>query len=921
MSSWKWNGARWWKFDLHTHTPASDDYGKGTEQAALKQRKPKEWLLDYMRAGIDAVAITDHNSGAWIDELDRALRELVAEEPDGYRPICLFPGVEISVNGGVHLLAILASHRTTSDVDSLLGAVRFEGRKGSCDKATSVSFGEVVAEIERAGGIAIPAHVDLESGLFRLKGTTLTMAFECSEIFAMEVVDPATAKPAAYSERKLHWTEILGSDAHHPTGDAGRQYPGSQFTWIKMGSPSLEGLRLALLDGSLSVRRSDKETGDPNQHASLVLEEIEVAHTQFMGRGSRFRLPLNPWLNAIVGGRGTGKSSLVEFLRLGLRREDELPESLKEEFEKYALVSAGREDGGLLTDEATVRVIYRKNGSRFRIQWSPGGDLDAIEESVDGDWGRAEGDISQRFPIRIYSQKQVFQLAKAPLALLGVVDDAPEVDRRSWSDRWNEEESRFLSVRARAREVEAGLLEELRLKGELDDVKRKLTIFEDAGHADGLKTFQRRRRQRRAVETWEEEWSEDGERLRQIARELVPSPLDDTALDKESAEDEELSRCAKDTRDRLAVVREAIEGLATQADAILAEWQEARDSLSWKKAADAAEQAYDALRERLADEEAGDPSAYGELVQRRQTIEQRLKDLEDRKRQVESLLSQAAESWTRLLEMRRELTVLRRTFLADVLQDNRYVRIDVDPYGARETVKAELRELLQREGGGFEKDIGEADGGGLLGEIYGGDGSPGEIEAALVRIKEKVRDIAAGSYDPAELGDQRFATHIAKLRPEALDRLDLWFPEDSLDVRYSPTGDGRDLRSIQEGSPGQKSAALLAFLLSYGAEPLVLDQPEDDLDNQVIHDLIVTQLREVKRRRQIIVVSRDPNIVVNGDAELVVAFAARGGETQKDCEGSLQEKKVRDTICAVLEGGREAFEQRYRRIALEGRRA
>ncbi len=74
MNKWNWNGARWWKFDFHAHTPKSDDYGKGcTNQDELKQRSPREWLLYHMRAGLDCVAVTDHNSGAWIDELKKAL--------------------------------------------------------------------------------------------------------------------------------------------------------------------------------------------------------------------------------------------------------------------------------------------------------------------------------------------------------------------------------------------------------------------------------------------------------------------------------------------------------------------------------------------------------------------------------------------------------------------------------------------------------------------------------------------------------------------------------------------------------------------------------------------------------------------------------------------------------------------------------
>lgn len=917
MSTWEWNGARWWKFDVHTHTPASNDYGRGANQAELRRRTPREWLLDYMRAGIDCVAVTDHNKGSGIDHLGNALEGLKKEQPTGYRPMYLFPGVEISVNGGVHLLAILPGDKSTSDVDSLLAVVRYEGTKGSSDGVTSVSFGDVVTEVVRAGGIPIPAHVDGDNGLFSLPGTTLAQALSCNGIFAMEVLDPSRSRPAVYAEKKLRWTEVLGSDSHHPSGKQGQQFPGSHFTWVKMGSPSLEGLRLALLDGPLSVRRSEDQEGDPNEHAALVLESIEVSNARYMGRARPFALRMNPWLNAVVGGRGTGKSSLIEFLRLALRRDEELPDELKPEFDKYAKVYPSREDGGLLTDETAIRVIYRKNGSRFRVQWSPSGDLDPIEEQTDGAWRGAEGDVVQRFPIRMYSQKQIFHLAKTPMALLKVVDEAPEVHRRSWNTRWKEEESRFLSLRARAREIETGLLEEARLKGELDDVTRKMAIFEEAGHADVLKSFQKRQRQERAVGSWEEGWADTGERLREIASELVPDGMDDVSLDTESEEDRKLCEAAAAARDDLDAVRQKLEQLAGRADEILSSWKSARDDSAWKKAVDAAVQAYHSLRDRLADEGAGDPSAYGELVHSRQTIERRLKELGDRKKQLTSLREQAAASMKKLVKIRRDLTESRRSFLQEALRNNNYVRIDVVPYGAREIVEAEFRQLIQREGGGFERDIGSPESGGLLGGIYGEHHQPHDIEQALASLKQQIRSIADGSHDPAALGDQRFARHIGRLQPEALDRLDLWLPEDSLAVQYSPTGDGRNLRSIEEGSPGQKTAALLAFLLSYGEEPLVLDQPEDDLDNHLIYELIVTQLRGVKRHRQILVVTHNPNIVVNGDAELVVALAARKGETHKECEGSLQERQVRDTICEVTEGGRDAFEERYRRIALE----
>lgn len=919
MTEWKWKGSRWWKFDLHTHTPASDDYGKGASQTTLKNRTPKEWLLDYMRASIDCVAITDHNSGAWIDRLKSALAELESEQPEDFRPIHLFPGVEISVNGGIHLLAILECGKATSDIDSLLGSVGFSGTKGSSDGVTSKSFVEVVGGIVSAGGICIPAHVDEDNGLFKQTGTTLQQALDCDDVFAMELVAPSFQKPQAYINSKRSWTEILGSDAHHPSGNPGQNFPGSRFTWVKMGTPSIEGLQLALLDGSLSVLCSDRTPGDPNAHAALALESIEIANARYMGRPQPFAIRLNPWLNAIIGGRGAGKSTLIEFLRLALRRADELPDDLRPEFEKYRRVYPSREDGGLLTSDTAIKAIYRKNGMRYQVQWNTDGSLDPIQEELGENWKRAEGEIRQRFPVRMYSQKQIFQLAKTPLALLKIVDDAPEINHFFWKEEWKAEEGRFLSLRAKAREIEAGLSEEPRLRGELDDVKRKLAIFEQAGHADVLKAFQRRRRQQQAVAAWEKSWDGAGDQLRQVAADIVPDILEETAFDANSVEDTQLREFSSKARDRLNAIREKIADLALQADQVLADWRESKDESSWKSATDAAVHAYQDLQERLTEENAGDPAAYGEFVQRRQTIEQQLKNLDDRKGQIAEFSKQAATSLQQLLEIRRKVTEARKRFLENILRDNEYVRIQVIPYGARETVEAEFRGLLQRENGGFEKDIGTPDGEGLLGGIYGKGSGMGDIEQALADMKGRVRQIATNQHDPSTVADQRFAKHVAKLQPESLDRLDLWFPEDSLDVQYSASGDRRSFRPIHEGSPGQKTAALLAFLLSYGDEPLILDQPEDDLDNHLIYDLIVTQLREVKRRRQIIVVTHNANIVVNGDAELVVALAARGGQTQTECAGSLQEKTVRNTICSVMEGGRNAFEQRYRRIALEGR--
>ena len=86
----------------------------------------------------------------------------------------------------------------------------------------------------------------------------------------------------------------------------------------------------------------------------------------------------------------------------------------------------------------------------------------------------------------------------------------------------------------------------------------------------------------------------------------------------------------------------------------------------------------------------------------------------------------------------------------------------------------------------------------------------------------------------------------------------------------------------------------------------------------MIYELLVSRLRETKTKRQVIVVTHNPNIVVHGDAELVLSLQAAKGQSHIACQGGLQEGKIRDEICRVMEGGREAFESRYQRIMPPG---
>lgn len=910
-----WIGSRWWKFDFHNHTPASDDYGKGPNQAQYMQITHKDWLLNYMRQGIDCVAVTDHNSGAWIDPLKQALKELASDSHEDYRPLYLFPGVELTVQGNIHILAIFGEDKTTSDIDSLLGAVRYRGTKGKSDGCSECSAVEVIDEIARSGGLAIPAHVDQASGLFTVcTGNTLEQVLDNKCVFAMEVTDLAKAKPQLYIGKNLNWAEILGTDSHHPSGTGNQRYPGSHFTWVKMSEPSYDGLRLALVDGALSLKRSDNFTGDPNIHGQLAIESIVVDDAKYLGRGQSLSCQLNPWLNTIIGGRGTGKSTSLEFLRIALKRKGEIPKSLEKEFTKYSQTSKDRQDEGLLKDSTKITVGFRKDGGRFRITWSNTDDIYSIEEeTAPGVWCASEGDIAQRFPVRIYSQKQIFELAKHPQALLQVVDDAPEVNHRDWQLKWDELVSKYLSLRAQEREVQAGLQEESVTKGQLEDVKRKLDVFEKAGHADVLKAYQLRQNQSKAMDSWVTTWEDSAEQVRDISGSLLPAELDLQYFDIGNADDKELFDTIKDIRATFEKLQTEMNSIAQRIDDVKNSWNQTRSDLGISKRITAASHEYNALLGQLSAADAGDPSAYGVLVKQRQDFEDKLKGF-DKKRETLAQHQKSAEEYlVKLHEHRALITKLREDFLKDTLVGNSYVQINVIPFGNKITVEEEFRNLIGRSGGGFDRDIGVVDGDeGLL--AYLTQDQSNTMDDKIEKIKSSLLAIHENDTMAVEsCKDRRFVSLIQGLTPEQIDRIQCWFPGDSLDIRYS-LKNGESFKPVEQGSPGQKTAALLAFILSYGNEPLILDQPEDDLDNHLIYDLIVTQLREIKQKRQVLVVTHNANIVVNGDAENVIALDIRSGQTRIVAQGGLQEPSIRDEICRVMEGGKEAFTQRYKRI-------
>lgn len=921
---WPFPGSRWWKFDFHSHTPASTDTLWAKQGSSLT---PKEWLLEYMAAEIDCVAVTDHNTGKWIDKLQTAYNQMKAEFDngdghEGFRELTLFPGVEISVQGGIHLLAVFNPSANTSDVDQLLGRIEYQGTAGSSDGVTSIGAAKVVARVLESGAIPIPAHADRKKGLLALKdddtrsarldANSLVQVLKEPGIFAMEVLDPNEPKPQLYENHSPSWSEVLGSDWHGYTRD---NSPGSRYTWVKMEMPSLEGLRLALLDGNgFSLRRSDEDGEfDPFRTPETFINRIEVEGARYMGNGKCEILEFTPFYNALVGGRGTGKSTIVQALRLAFHRGEEMTKlaeqsEVRRRFERFSKIARTRDEDGALRDSTIIRVTLWRDGRPHRLVWKADASGEVVEEMADnGDWQASDSQAvnADRFPIRIMSQGQIAAMASENRqALIDIIDEAAGISaiRSSLKDGTRE----FLSLRAGIRVIEDRLAKQPELARRLSDLESKLKAYKELSYADVLKAHQIALRQQREVDSALKHLRSISGRIGALTTDFQlddwPNDLFDVNRDADILKwratiEHVLARLGKELTDAAARFDDIVTTLGTDADLQL-----------WDQRVKGANSAYLELKKKLPSEKDSGPTAFGRIEQERQKIEAQIRECDESENQLEELQAKSEQLLERLRDLRRQITERRAGFVNDTLHTNRFVRIEVVRYGYDERVyEREIRELIDAVDERFEKDILSYENGppdsGLAYKLA----KATDREAAVEELKETIIQI-----DSTLGGHFRNFLQRKLQKPEFADRVRCWFPEDDLKIKYRRGSE--DWARITEGSQGQRSAALLAFLLAFGDAPLVLDQPEDDLDNHLIYDLIVRQIRENKLRRQLLIVTHNPNVVVNGDAEMIHALDFKQGQCRVIEKGALQDTSVREEVCLVMEGGREAFERRWVRL-------
>ena len=180
----------------------------------------------------------------------------------------------------------------------------------------------------------------------------------------------------------------------------------------------------------------------------------------------------------------------------------------------------------------------------------------------------------------------------------------------------------------------------------------------------------------------------------------------------------------------------------------------------------------------------------------------------------------------------------------------------------------------------------------------------------------------SGTADDVKEAMSAFATTVGKQK-RAQDvtpaQVGAWlFSTDHISVRYGLEYDGVSLSRL---SPGTKGVVLLTLYLAldqWDQRPILIDQPEENLDPRSIYDDLVPFFREASTRRQVIIVTHNANLVVNGDSDqIIIADAERinPGELPvfRYRGGGLDDREIRHEVCALLEGGFEAFEKRRKR--------
>lgn len=860
-------GARWIRAALQVNpyeyqgnpSPASSFPDEASYNTAL--------LDECDRLGISLLAVTDH----WCAT---SAAGLIADAST--RGIAVLPGFEANTSEGIHLLVIFERGTKLDDITLAIGACGLT--PGDPHAVADKSYSEIVKGMTTRGAVVIPAHVNVaNSGLLhRVVGKPLEPMIKHKDIQALGIT-PTTAdagdqvkilRNKTPFKRKHPLVAIYADDIMSPTALGG---PGGS-TWFKMSEPTLAGLKHALRTPQTRVSLTD-----PTSTSRVLLRDISWVGGFLDGQ----TIPLAEDLTAIIGGRGTGKSTMIESLRYVL------------EIAPIGAVAKKDHEGVVknvvhtaTTISLTVDVISPEPG-RYTIERT------VPEPSVVRD---ASGTATTLRPrdivgnLEIFGQHELAELAqdKTLMAqMVGRVAGKPVAEKLRPA---------ILQSLADNREALARIeRDQFSLEEELEDIPRLEEQAKKFSETDlGAKL-----EQRTTLESEKGVFREAVDRLDTADTHLAD--LDLTALAEQLRAP--LTGIAGSPREaELSPARTAVESAA----AALASAQEALTN-ALKTARELTTKSEASWAEVVKPIQETNAEVFRELLEAGYNPDEYLQT----KAQLDKLTKRSEQR--AVLSKRKAKLLAERAKFMQSLADN-------DTAVAKELIEAITRANKATSSAVVVKPIADPDRTALRTVI---DRHFKNQRTQIVAAIEKDDFSSRAFVDAARGGEKLLAPYAisgAQLKRllecgeplfRELEEVSVGRAVD-VQLNIAPKGKGTDLRRLEDLSKGQRATALLLLLLGASSSPLVIDQPEDDLDNRFVYDGVVTRLRELKGTRQVLVSTHNANVPVLGDAELVIALEGDGhkGWTAPDGVGSLDNQSVREYAEDLLEGGREAFSAR-----------
>ena len=870
------NGARFYRCALQVNPFAY--HGRHAKQSAFqKETDYNAAIIEACHAhNIEAIAITDHY------RISDSLGLINAARAAG---IFVFGGFEAASSDGVHFLCLY-----DADKDNRLE--RFIGELGVRDHAALSPLGdknclELLKCVHDQGGIAIAAHVAADNGLLAtLEGQPRMNAWSCRDLYACALPGPIGDAPQnvraildnkdAAHKRERHVAVINASDVNSPEDLAETR----SSCFIKMSALSVEGLRQAFLDPESRIRlHSDPR---PEPHAEFIAMAWEG------GFLDGTRLHFNGNLNVLVGGRGTGKSTIIESLRYALAI-DPIGEEANKAHQgvlKYVLKS-GTKISLLVRSHHPAKHDYTIERT---IPNPP-----VVKDELGNILNLSPLDVAPG--VEIFGQHEISELTKSPekrtLLLERFVERDPNAGAQKAKLRLELERSRgrIADVQREIRLIE----ERLSLLPSLEETQKR---FQDAGLEERLKEKSLLVREERILATIKERLAPVSTLRQELAGLL---PIDTAFLSAKALEglpNSTLLIEGAGILDQVTLQLQAITGQIEQMisvsdaglSALRSRWDERRQTV---------ETTYQALLRELQKSKIDGE----EFIRLRRQIEE-LRPLREKKEALIRDLAAYQQNRRNLLDewfnlQSAEYRALEKAAKRVSKKLAGRVRAMVTMGGNREPLEKLLRDEI---GGNLAA---------LLERLKSRD------TMSLLDFAQRCREgkdslISNYSLPPAA------AERLAQATPDVFMKLEeLELPATTkIELNTSSEGEPETWQTIEALSTGQKATAVLLLLLLESEAPLVVDQPEDDLDNRFITEGVVPTMKDEKRKRQFVFSTHNANIPVLGDAELIIGLSTGvqnetvQGRINERHMGSIDMEPVREMVEEILEGGKAAFEMR-----------